>query len=510
MSYLYSNYNPYGNYSYKRGTTNVDNYPLSRMQRIGQKNAEKSSSMANKAFFADNYLEKAINAKKPLRENNTLLNTKYKYKPINYEDNSASKYSNSVNMKSNFDYDFFRSTGETKDPLKAKSKTKKEKESLEKPKEISSKKTMSYSYIDRSPDIYSHSVLKDKNYEIGSTYIGSSSEDSYGGYDSTANKIFNSEVGLQNLGNTCFMNTCLQILLHSPPFISQLYKLSSSVHLKPITSSFLSLGKKMASSGYGAISPSEFKREYNMRRRDFAGYGQHDTLEFCRFLLDDISKELNKGNPRAPYKELKTEGKSKLVCNKEYDDYLRTKEDSLIVDIFYGQLVSTYTCRCGTESYSFQKFLDLPLLFTSRGSQNVSDMLDLYFKDERIKWESKCEGCKQKTEHRKQLRISILPEILILSLQRFNARTGSKNNERVSFDQNINLDPYVDRECSKGRSSYSLYGIANHSGTPSFGHYYAYAKVNGSWKEYNDSTVSSYSVSSSTSSGYVLFYMKDK
>ena len=40
----------------------------------------------------------------------------------------------------------------------------------------------------------------------------------------------------------------------------------------------------------------KFKREYNMRRREFAGYGQHDTLEFCRFLLDDISKEINKGN----------------------------------------------------------------------------------------------------------------------------------------------------------------------------------------------------------------------
>ena len=38
-------------------------------------------------------------------------------------------------------------------------------------------------------------------------------------------------------------------------------------------------------------------------------------------VLDDISKELNKGNPKAPYKELKTDGKSKIECNNEYNEY---------------------------------------------------------------------------------------------------------------------------------------------------------------------------------------------
>lgn len=323
---------------------------------------------------------------------------------------------------------------------------------------------------------------------------------------STVKSVYTNESGFRNLGNTCFMNTCLQILIHTPPIISKLFSLKSSSR-RPITESFLNLCKEVARNGR-AVEPSDFKLTYNRRRVAFAGFGQHDTLEFFRFLLDDMSHELNKGNKNAPYKELKTENKSKPTCNREYDEYLKTKEDSPIVDIFYGQLATTYTCTCGKKSYSFQKFLDLPLLFTAKG--DVNDFLENQFNEENIKWDSKCEQCKKATVHKKDLKISIFPEILVLSLQRFNPRTGSKNNSAVSFKEHLNLEKYADKECWNGNCNYSLYGIANHSGTPSFGHYYAYINVGGRWKEFNDSTVSGYSLEKSSWTAYVLFYIKDK
>ncbi len=72
------------------------------------------------------------------------------------------------------------------------------------------------------------------------------------------------------------------------------------------------------------------------------------------------------------------------------------------------------------------------------------------------------------------------------------------------------MDKYVDRECYKGKCTYSLYAIANHSGTPSFGHYYAYIKVRGEWKEFNDSAVRMCYLNTSSPTAYVLFYIKDK
>lgn len=57
--------------------------------------------------------------------------------------------------------------------------------------------------------------------------------------------------------------------------------------------------------------------------------------------------------------------------------------------------------------------------------------------------------------------------------------------------------------------TYSLYGVANHSGTTYSGHYTAYCKhpYSGEWHEYNDNRVSSVPGRSVVSSeGYVLFY----
>jgi ubiquitin C-terminal hydrolase len=57
---------------------------------------------------------------------------------------------------------------------------------------------------------------------------------------------------------------------------------------------------------------------------------------------------------------------------------------------------------------------------------------------------------------------------------------------------------------------YSLYGIANHSGTIDFGHYFAYIKIEGNWFEFNDSIVKSIGrINNISSSAYVFFYKRN-
>ena len=60
--------------------------------------------------------------------------------------------------------------------------------------------------------------------------------------------------------------------------------------------------------------------------------GQHDSIEFLRTLLDDISKELNIN--KNIYKELTTEGKSKVDQNEEYHNFFIGRENSIIIFIF--------------------------------------------------------------------------------------------------------------------------------------------------------------------------------
>ena len=54
--------------------------------------------------------------------------------------------------------------------------------------------------------------------------------------------IINSKIGLQNLGNSCYMNTCLQIIIHTPNFINRFYQnLNKIDYLTPISKYFYEL-----------------------------------------------------------------------------------------------------------------------------------------------------------------------------------------------------------------------------------------------------------------------------
>ena len=327
-------------------------------------------------------------------------------------------------------------------------------------------------------------------------------------------KITTSQVGLRNLGNTCFMNTCLQNLIHSTVFINNLFQKKDLISPKtPISFQFKKICEDIKNKS-SAYSPDEFKMVFGKKHDMFLGYRQHDTQEFCRILLEDMNSELNEVENPAPYKELTTVGKNKKECDTEFDEVFRKRENSLIMQSFYGQIINIFRCKCGFETYSFQKILDLPLLLPEKtGSLKLTDLLDEYFKGENIQFGTKCEKCNKKTEHEKEIKISQPPNILILSLQRTNGRTQKKNDSPISFPEELNISKYIDNECGhKNENNYSLYGIGNHHGSLNFGHYYAYIKLNDKdWYQYNDSFVSKLSyLDKNSDSAYVLFYKLNK
>ena len=398
---------------------------------------------------------------------------------------------------------------EKKERLEREKKEKKEK--IEKEKEEKRIKEILFGKKEKESDNVTFLNTKKESEKNGNPRppIGSATNES-----SEISSIYKSKIGLRNLGNTCFMNTCLQNLIHSEFFIIKLFSKSSLLSSKTkISKQFYSLCKEVSSCITSSFSPYDFKSAFGSKHSMFSGYNQHDTQEFCRILLEDMNSELNEVLNPAPYKELSTLNKSKIECNKEFDEVFRKRENSLIMDTFYGQLINIFKCECDFETYSFEKILDLPLLLQKHSSSiDIKDLLKDYFECERIKFETKCEKCKKKEWHTKEIKISQPPNILILSLQRQNPRTGSKNNSYVKFYDNIDMSEYLDHECwNKNDAKYSLYGIGNHSGSINFGHYYAYIKINNTWYEFNDSSVSTYSKGddNSSSTAYVLFYKKN-
>ena len=72
-------------------------------------------------------------------------------------------------------------------------------------------------------------------------------------------------------------------------------------------------------------------------------------------------------------------------CDKEFDENFRGRENSIIMDSFYGQIINIFTCKCGFKDYSFQKVLDLPLLLQTSELISIDDLLEDYFEEERRK-----------------------------------------------------------------------------------------------------------------------------
>ena len=108
------------------------------------------------------------------------------------------------------------------------------------------------------------------------------------------------EVGLENLGNTCFMNSSLQCLLHIQPLVS--YFLANDIDqvlnkrspMKGlIATSFALLVKEIANATAGsAVAPVDFQRVVGRHAPHLLDNQQQDCQEFLRFLLDGMSDDL--------------------------------------------------------------------------------------------------------------------------------------------------------------------------------------------------------------------------
>ena len=248
-----------------------------------------------------------------------------------------------------------------------------------------------------------------------------------------------------------------------------------------------------------------------------------------------------------------TKGKSKVEQNEEYNKFFLERENSIVVEIFYSQMINIFVCKnCGFKSYSFEKILDIPLLFPEnkinknsnndsnnniiplnnfynivnnnthikflinkkKNIINVMDLIKKYFLDEDFQWESECENChKKKIIHNKKIKFAILPKILIFTIQRINTLTEFlKNNQLIEIEEFIDLKEFIDEDLIENKDNnkflYRLFGINNHSGSINYGHYYSYTKVNNCFFEFNDSYVSKINVNNISKNAYALFYEK--
>ncbi|XP_059614538.1 ubiquitin carboxyl-terminal hydrolase 32 isoform X2 [Phlebotomus argentipes] len=179
--------------------------------------------------------------------------------------------------------------------------------------------------------------------------------------------------GLHNLGNTCFMNAALQVMFNTQPLARyfqqdmHLYELNTANKLGTkgqLAMRYSELLKEVWTASTRSIAPLKLRFCVTKNAPQFAGGGQHDSQEFLEWLLDALHEDLNRVMEKS-YSELKdSDGRADNVVAAEAWLQHNARNQSIVIDLFYGQLKSKVTCLgCGKDSVRFDPFslLSLPL-----------------------------------------------------------------------------------------------------------------------------------------------------
>ena len=100
---------------------------------------------------------------------------------------------------------------------------------------------------------------------------------------------------------------------------------------------------------------------------------------------------------------------SKYICKKEFGMVSLKKENSIITKLFYPQLTISFTFTCKHKFYSLQNISDITLILAEKKPYcHIKDLLNIYFKEEIIRFERLCVGCNKMGKHLKNLKLSHL------------------------------------------------------------------------------------------------------
>ena len=337
--------------------------------------------------------------------------------------------------------------------------------------------------------------------------------------------------GLANLGNTCFLNACMQALNHT----YELHDILDSPRLvmkkdEPDTEMMKEWNelREIMWKHNGVVSPNKFinnvHRVATRKNRDiFTGWSQNDMPEFLLFIIEAFHNSVSRpvaiqitGNAQNETDKLavKCYKMLKEVYGKEYSE---------IMELFYGIYVSEIRSMDSQTVHSVHPehffVLDLPIPSHIPGV-SLLNCFDAYVHVEHLHGDNAWynEATKQRENIQKRIVFWSLPKVLIITLKRFSPDGRHKIDQLVDFPlDDLDLSKYV-YGYNRSQYNYELYAICNHIGNTYMGHYTAFVKnAAGEWLHFNDRQVESISRNTHediikknivTPMAYCLFYRK--
>ena len=351
-------------------------------------------------------------------------------------------------------------------------------------------------------------------------------------------------VGLNNVGATCFMNSTLQCLSHTKRLTNYFLnprhqeriiknniaiKNPNNLQLAPL---YLELILELwGKSGQKNYHPYNFVNRFQSMNPLLFKEGQAgDAKDFIIFFLQQIHEELKKTTEEYKESNVPLNPYNKEDCFNNFFNGFQ-KETSIISDTFFGVNETTNICCYCQEKYSSEG-QQYPICY-NYGTFNCiifplgevkkmkNDCIKLYnircktaypptnkvtltdcflydqkttiFTDDRPKggFDKRfyCSFCKQNFDSKYKTHIYSAPNVLILILNRGKDNTYDV---KIDFDHILEITDFVQLNDNKQKILYKLYGVITHMGQSGpYAHFVASCKspVDGNWYSFNDNLV---------------------
>lgn len=336
--------------------------------------------------------------------------------------------------------------------------------------------------------------------------------------------------GLHNLGQTCAINSLIQIVAHTPilrTLITTAYK-EYSVDFNTVTWQLGDVIDKVYFNSSDVVAAGLMKILHSVFPNDIHHAEQHDIGELWMLLSSKIAEEIEHVRKYTIDECSDLGSRTMHVLDNSDSDVtnriraaIQTTYKSSISEWLYSILcihMSVIQCQsCLNQQWnpefltSFQ--IDIPHMSNGE-AHNIEDLLIRNYAIEILEdWT--CDKCKNKNcGAKKQNKIYSLPNVLVISLKRF--RINKHGHINKAHDP-VHISNTIVFETKGKKLTYALMSIGNHFGQYGGGHYNAIVRetciinntVHESWVCYDDlhrTPLDNTSFLNSNQSAYILTY----
>ena len=337
-------------------------------------------------------------------------------------------------------------------------------------------------------------------------------------------------IGLQNLGHSDYMNAVIQCLSNIEQLTSY-FKYDSYIKqkIKENTNSLVASYKliidnlwpnknkyKYSFNNNKYYTPYDLKDCISQMNNIFKGI-QVDVKDMIDFFIFMLHKELNRINNCSITLKYDIDKNNEKLIFDNFLQYFKSKNNSIIVDLFYGIKKFEYKClKCNNTIYNFEDYfyicfpleeirrykltklqennsllnqneINFKIQLLNKNIVDIKDCFEHYQSTVIFSGDNSifCNKCNEIYSTSFQSLLYILPQILIIILNRGKI---VKHKIKLKFEELLDLSDY-----DKNGRIYELISVITHLGKYDFsGHYIAQCKspIDNKWYRYNDAIVS--------------------